>query len=56
MESANGNVSAVWCGPHGRGAMRTRRLTKRMQAETRNALTLPENRRKARLAQRKVTK
>lgn len=40
----------TWNGAYGRGAMRTHRAHKRVEAETRNALTLPENRRKARLA------
>ena len=37
------NVSA-FTGPQGRGAQRERRATKRTEAETRNALTRPENR------------
>jgi len=40
---------ATWQGAHGPGAMREHRARKRLEAETRNALTLPENRRKARL-------
>jgi hypothetical protein len=37
-------------GPQRPGAMRTRREHKRVQAETRNALTKPERRRKNREA------
>lgn len=39
---------ATWQGAHGRGAMRTHRARKRLEAETRNALTPTERRRKTR--------
>ena len=37
-----------WHGPQGNGAMKTRRATKRAEAETRNAATPPERRKSAR--------
>lgn len=36
---------AIWQGPCGPGAMKERRRDKRTEAEVRNALTLPANRR-----------
>jgi len=45
-----GRSDFIWCGAHGKGAMRAHRANKRAQAAMRDTLTLPENRRKARLA------
>lgn len=42
-----------WHGQYGHGAMRDRKRMKREQAEARNALTKPEDRRQARLAAQK---
>jgi hypothetical protein len=39
----------MWSGAYGKGAMRTHRTNKRLEAEYRNAATLPENRRKNRM-------
>lgn len=43
-----------WHGQYGHGAMRDRKRMKREQAEARNALTKPEDRRQARLAAQKA--
>lgn len=43
------NRSGVWNGKHGEGAMKIHRDRKKTEAQTRNALTLPERRRAHRL-------
>lgn len=48
MEGGRETPTPRWHGRHGSGAMRTHRARKRLEAETRNALTPPERRRKAR--------